>query len=230
MGVLKENLRIIRERIEFAASKTGRSEESIELMAVTKTRSYAEVLRAYENGIRLFGENRVQEAAFKYQNPPQGLKLNLIGHLQRNKAKSAAVVFQAVESIDKVETAQSLDDKCRELNKTMEILIEYNTSKEETQFGIRSKDDVFRCIEAVLELKSLKLRGLMTIAPFTQDKNQIRNAFCELREIFEECQKRLSLVYFDTLSMGMSSDFEIAIEEGSTRVRLGSSLFGKRDQ
>lgn len=229
MERVEENLIRIQERVLNAANAAGRDADDIAIMAVTKTFDRGAVDAAYNAGIRLFGENRVFEAAEKYESRPADLRLHLVGHLQRNKAKTAAAVFDCVESIDKIATATALEKNCSERSTVLDILLEYNTSDESAKSGIISNEDLFSCCDKILELPHLRLKGMMTIAPFTDDKSRIRSSFALLRSLFEEIKDRYNPDDFDTLSMGMSGDFELAIAEGSTCIRVGTALFRSRD-
>jgi pyridoxal phosphate enzyme (YggS family) len=229
-AILAGRLAEIRQRIQAASARAGRNPEDIRLMAVTKTHPAETVLQACNAGIRIFGENRVCEAAEKYTARELDKELHLIGHLQTNKTKTAASLFSWVDSIDSLHTAKALDKRLKDLGKTMNILLELNTSGEDSKNGYTSFDSLERELDAILLLPSLKLRGLMTIGPFTQDNGKIREAFRNLKTCMDKLQKLVSASCPpDTLSMGMSSDFEIAIEEGANLIRLGTVLFGKRD-
>ncbi len=200
-------------------------------MAVTKNFSLAEVEAAYSAGLRLFGENRVQEAEAKYGAAPPSLpplSLHLIGHLQRNKARKAAELFAGVDSIDKVDTAQALEATCATAGRTLEVLLEMNTSGEPTKFGFASEEELLAAVEPILALPHLRLRGLMTVGPLTEDQGEVRAAFRRLARLFERLRQRYAGQPLEVLSMGMSGDFETAVEEGSTLVRLGTALFGPR--
>lgn len=228
MSDLEENLMKVKQAIRKAAAVSGRSLETIEIMAVTKTFPHAAASDAVAAGIGIIGENRVQEALEKFPERDRRYRLHLIGHLQRNKAKYIPGFFDCVESIDKIETAATLNRYCLDKGKRIEILCEVNTSGEGTKSGFASIDTLKKAVDAIMEMKALRLTGLMTIAPFTADTDLVRSAFAGLRTIFDEIRKRVDCVEFATLSMGMSSDYTIALEEGSTRVRLGTALFGKR--
>ena len=228
MSGIAERLYEVKERIAQAARRANRNPESVEIMAVTKTYDLSAINDAVGAGITLIGENRVQEALAKVPEGERGYRLNLIGHLQRNKAKFVPGFFDCVESIDKTQTAEALEKCCTERKTAVDVLLEVNTSGEESKSGFRTIDSLRETVDAVAEMEFLHCRGLMTIAPFTDDADEIRRSFSNLRRIFEETSARLKLPEFDTLSMGMSSDFEIAVEEGSTRVRLGTALFGER--
>jgi len=224
------NLRSVRQRIDAAASRAGRNPEDIRLMAVTKTfpLEYIEVAR--QAGLALFGENRVQEAQSKYQSlsDDSELELHLIGHLQRNKAKIAASLFRCVQSIDKPATAEALNRYCGELGRKMDILLELNTSGEETKFGFAEAEQLWAACEQIARLDCLQIRGVMTVGPFTTDKDRMRRSFASLRECRDGLRSRYPELSADILSMGMSGDFEIAIGEGATLIRLGTVLFGPR--
>jgi pyridoxal phosphate enzyme (YggS family) len=198
-------------------------------MAVTKTHPEGTVLAAREAGIRIFGENRVREAADKYTGMPPDIELHLIGHLQTNKIKVAAPLFSWVDSLDSLHTAKALNSRLEALNRDVNILLELNTSGEESKSGYRSFDDLREDLEEIALLPRLKLRGLMTVGPFAGDERSIRAAFRFLKTCMDRLETLLPSCRLDTLSMGMSSDFEIAVEEGATLIRLGTVLFGKRE-
>jgi len=227
-GRLDSRLASLQERVCAAAERSGRKPESVRIMAVTKTVARAAVEEAMGVGIRLFGENRVQEAVDKYSGLTGAFELHLIGHLQRNKARSAAKVFTCVQSIDKTETADALSKQRAALGSPMDILLEMNTSGEESKSGFRSRDALFSGLDAIAALPMLTLRGLMTVGPLSSDSERVRASFRALAGLFREIAERKRLPGFDTLSMGMSGDFETAIEEGSTLVRIGTALFGQR--
>jgi hypothetical protein len=220
----------VQARINSAAQRAGRDRSSIRLMAVTKGFPQQVVLDARAAGLSLFGENRVQEAEQKYLDQAAGLELHLIGHLQRNKARAASGLFACVQSIDKVETAEALHARCEERGRTMDILLELNTSGEPTKSGFPSRQELHDGLETIGKLARLRVRGLMTVGPLSDDVRRIRSSFAALRSVFEEIRAGGGLPFFDTLSMGMSSDFEIAIEEGATLVRVGTALFGHRER
>jgi pyridoxal phosphate enzyme (YggS family) len=224
-----ENVREVQEEIGEACIRAGRSADDVVLMAVTKNHDAEAVHAAYEAGVRCFGENRVQEAASKYADRPEDIDLHLIGHLQRNKAKAAVGLFSTVQSIDRVETAEALEKHCAAADTRMRILMEVNTSGEESKYGVEDADALRSLLEGILDFEHLDPVGLMTLAPFTSDEQALRRAFRELRRLFEMIRRSNAELDFSVLSMGMSNDYAIAVEEGSTMVRLGTRLFGARE-
>ncbi len=218
----------VQERVRAAALRAGRDHALVRVMAVTKTFSAADIQAAMAAGMDLFGENRVQEAQEKFTGMAGRYELHLIGHLQRNKARPAAGLFRCVQSIDKAETAEALARQSASLGKSMDVLLEVNTSGEDSKSGFRSKDELLRGLDAITGLAGMRVRGLMTVGPLTGDQGRVRKAFAALAALFREISGSRRDVAFDVLSMGMSGDFEIAVEEGSTMVRLGTALFGER--
>ena len=221
-----QSLAEVRARADAAARKSGRDPAEVKLMAVTKGFPRELVVETIAAGVSLFGENRVQEAESKFADLAGSCELHLIGHLQTNKAKAAAGLFSCVQSIDSLHTAEALHARCAERDRSIDVLLELNTSGEETKSGFRDRGELLTCLEAITSLPRLRPRGLMTIGPLTDDAGEIRASFSLLRRLFEET--RGISPAFDTISMGMSADFELAIEEGSTLVRLGTALFGPR--
>ena len=203
-------------------------DSSVFLLPVSKTKSYDAIMSVYSEGARVFGENRVQEAERKFPAPgerPEGMKVYLIGQLQRNKVKKAVSLFDRIESVDSIALLEAIDMRSAELNKTMDVLLEYNSSGEDAKSGFRNEEDLVAALSRSLEMKNLRVLGLMTVGPLTDDEDEIRKAFRRTRELFDRCREISSLT---VLSMGMSADYEIAISEGSTEVRIGSAIFGER--
>jgi PLP dependent protein len=227
-GDLGSRIAGIRDRIARAAARAGRDASAVRLLAVTKTFPRSVVEEAMAAGLALFGENRVAEAAAKYAGLGGGWELHLVGHLQRNKAAAAAGLFACVQSIDKPETAAALARHCGVLGRRTDVLVEYNTSGEASKAGVSNRDGLLACLDAVQGMPALRLRGLMTVGPVGGDTLEVRRAFRLLCRLFEEVRAERASEVFDTLSMGMSGDFEAAVEEGSTMVRLGTALFGVR--
>jgi len=229
---IRENIAGARERIEAAARRAGRPSGDIALMAVTKTHPPEIIREAYRAGLRLFGENRVQEFAGKAGEVADlaGAEWHMIGHLQTNKAAKAVELFGAVDSVDSVKLAEKLDAAARQQGKKLSILIEINAGGEAAKSGVapdsRELEDL---LLAAPRLDALEFRGLMTVPPFTDDPDGARSYFRKVRQLREAiAARKLVAVQMDTLSMGMSHDFEVAIEEGSTCVRVGTAIFGER--
>jgi pyridoxal phosphate enzyme (YggS family) len=223
---LTKKLEEIRFNIARAQEKSG-SQNPIEIVGVTKTHPFSFIEESYRVGLRSIGENRIQEANIKFESFEKMPKLNkrFIGHLQSNKAKKCVELFDSIDSIDSIKTLRKVGRYSKELKKNISILIEINTSGESQKHGFlpSQKEEILECF---LE-QGLGIDGLMTVGPKTSNKNKIRKSFCLLREIKEwiESEGKIKLKH---LSMGMSGDYEIAIEEGSTMVRLGSLLYGSR--
>ncbi len=227
---VRENLLRIQERIASAAARAGRRVEQITLIGVSKTQPASAIREAYEAGIRHFGENRVQEWEGKRAGT-EGLAGNwhLIGHLQSNKTARAARLFHSVDSVDDLDIAQRLDRARAEAGITgkLRVLMEVRIAPEETKSGAEIAE-LPELAEKIAGLPRLELAGLMCIPPFLEDAEQVRPYFRRLRELRDEVTKKLSLA-LPVLSMGMSHDFEVAIEEGATEVRVGTALFGVRE-
>jgi pyridoxal phosphate enzyme (YggS family) len=229
---IADNIAEIRNRISRAAAKVGRNADSIVLMAVSKTVEPERIKEAYAAGMRVFGENRVQEFEGKSAglNEFKDSEWHLIGHLQSNKAKKAAELFHAVDSVDSVRLAEKLNQAAGEANKKLGILIEIKVGQEESKAGIPlDSPELEELLRAAPRLEHLQIRGLMTVPPFTDDPEGARPYFRLLRDLRDQiAARKLPAVQMDVLSMGMSHDFEVAIEEGSTCVRVGTAIFGTR--
>ena len=229
---ISENIAAIRERLAAAARRAGRSPDEVALMAVSKTQPPERIREAYAAGQRLFGENRVQEFAEK-ENPLADLReavWHMIGHLQTNKAGKAAELFAAVDSVDSLKLAEKLDAAARKLGKTLRVLMEINVGGEAAKSGVTpDSEELEELLLAPPRLGGLDFRGLMTVPPFTEDPEGARPFFRRLRELRGAiAARKLPGISMDELSMGMSHDFEVAIEEGSTCVRVGTAIFGER--
>ncbi len=231
-GNIAENVANIRERIAQAARRAGRSAESVTLMAVSKTVEPARIHEAYAAGLRVLGENRVQEFADKSPalSELKDAEWHLIGHLQSNKARKAAELFHAVDSVDSLRLAEKLNQAAAQLGKALPVLIEINVGGEENKTGLEAGSvELDDLLQAAPQLEGLKIRGLMTVPPYTENPEGARPYFRILRDCREKiAARKLPRVEMDVLSMGMSHDFEVAIEEGSTCVRVGTAIFGAR--
>lgn len=227
MGI-KENVERIRERIEKACSRVGRNPKEVLLLAASKTRSPEEIRGAFEAGIKLFGENWVQEAREKIpllSDLP--IEWHMIGHLQKNKVKYAVKLFDVIESLDSKVLADELKKRLSNVNQEMKVFIEVKLSPEKTKHGCPEKE-VVELAEHVLKLKHLELEGLMTVPPYIEDTEEVRPYFRKLREIRDNLENTVG-IKLPHLSMGMSHDFEVAVEEGATIVRIGTAIFGPRN-
>jgi pyridoxal phosphate enzyme (YggS family) len=231
MSVL-ENIAAIHERIAAAARRAGRRPEEIALMAVSKTHPAERIREAYAAGLRLFGENRVQEFASKAATLADlaGADWHMIGHLQSNKAGKAAELFAAVDSVDSVKLAEKLNAAARSMGKRMAVLIEINVGGEAAKTGVAPDSrELEELLLAAPRFEQLEFCGLMTVPPFTDDPEQARPYFRKVRELRDAiAARKLLAVRTDVLSMGMSHDFEVAITEGSTCIRVGTAIFGER--
>ena len=229
---IAENIAGVRERIAVAARRAGRSSEEITLMGVSKTFPVESIREAYQAGLRIFGENRVQEFAGKAAalRDLREAEWHLIGHLQTNKAAKAAELFDAVDSLDSVRMAEKLNASAKSAAKTISVLIEINVGGERAKSGLAPvSEELEQILQGAPRWGNLKIRGLMTVPPYTEEPQGARPYFQELRKIRDSiAARKLPHICTETLSMGMSHDFEVAIEEGSTVVRLGTAIFGER--
>ena len=228
MSTIAENIKKINNIIKETAIKYGRDPQDITLMAVSKTKPMSMLLEAYDAGMRLFGENRVLEAVEKRKELPADAEIHLIGHLQSNKAKISAGNFSCIQSVDSLKIARKINDYAAELGIVQDILIEQKTSDEEAKSGYSNENEFYASLAEMMTMKNLRIKGLMTIAPFVEDEEVIRNSFRKCRLTFEKSQEIYPDADLSILSMGMSGDYKIAIEEGATLVRVGSAVFGTR--
>jgi PLP dependent protein len=227
---IEENLQKIRKEIAFHAQKTGRNIEEIEIVAVTKGVPSEAIKEAVSAGIRVIGENRVQEAKNKKLHLPSGLKWHMIGHLQTNKVKTALGLFDLIHSVDSLKLAAAIDLEAQKLGRTVPVLLEINASGEASKFGF-CPENIFSALPELSVLKNLAIAGLMTMAPFSDDEEDSRPHFRRLREIFEGIREKESGCFeMKWLSMGMSQDFGVAVEEGANLLRIGRAIFSGYNQ
>ncbi|HNY15910.1 MAG TPA: YggS family pyridoxal phosphate-dependent enzyme [Treponemataceae bacterium] len=229
---IAENLARVRERIAEAERKAGRKAGSVSLMAVSKFHPAESVLEAMAAGQNLFGENRVQEATEKFAEVAarrSGAELHLIGSLQRNKVSKIITVASCIQSVDRGELLAEIEKQAAARERSIRVLFEYHTG-EESKSGYPDQDTLFRSIDLLAGMPHVQCAGLMTMAPFTADRDVVRASFTTLKSLQSECQRRYPSLDFSVLSMGMSADFELAIAEGSTLVRVGTAIFGERVQ
>ena len=228
--MIRNNLAQIREQICDICQRVGRNPDEVTLVGVTKYADSALVQQAVEAGLKHIGENKVQDARLKFARLQEaGLKVtkHMIGHLQTNKAKDAVAIFDMIQSVDSLKLAAEVQRQAQNANKTMDVLIQVNTSGEQQKFGIRP-DEAAALIQQMQDMTCLRVKGLMTIAPLTQDQNMIRRSFRDLKILKDAIVKQLpqsERVDMRYLSMGMSDDFAIALEEGSNMIRIGRAIF-----
>jgi|SRR5213594_1077046 len=223
---LAENLVSIRQRIAKACDRAGRDPAAVTLLAVTKAMPPEVVREAAEAGLTLFGENKVQEAKAKIPLCPDRLRWHMIGHLQSNKCRDATQLFEMIHSVDSVPLAEEIQKWADREAKSMPVLLEVNLAGESAKFGFRP-DAVATALPQINSLPRVEVHGLMTLGPWTPDPEKVRPIFRQLRELKARCEQALGAP-LPHLSMGMSGDFEVAVEEGATIVRLGTALFGPR--
>lgn len=227
LSQLKKRLEEIKARIFKAAERSSRDPSQIKLVAVTKQVDADKIREAISAGVTIIGENRVQEASRKYEQiGPSGLTWHLVGHLQTNKTKRALEVFDFIHSVDRLSLAEEINHRARQMSKVVPVLVQVNVTAEESKFGLR-ENQLFPLLSRIDGLEHLQIEGLMTIAPLTTDPEETRPYFRRLRQIAEEIEQRnWKSIKMRYLSMGMSNDFEIAVEEGANMVRIGSAIFG----
>lgn len=221
-----ENLNRIQERIRAACGRIGRDENSVQLLAVSKTHPAEAIEAAVNCGQIFFGESKVQEAKAKIPLCPGKARWHFIGHLQSNKVRDAVEFFEMIQSVDSLNLVREISRRCEQAAKTMPVLLEVNVAGEASKFGYKPEQLLADLIE-INALSKIEIHGLMTIPPFVTDAEKSRPYFCRLRELKVQCEEIISAP-LPHLSMGMSDDFEIAIEEGATIVRIGTALFGAR--
>ncbi len=223
--MLQDNLEIVQKRLARAAAKRGISKEEITLIAVTKTIPLDKVYRAWELGIRNFGENRLQEALPKISSLPSGLNWHFMGHLQTNKVKDVLPFFKLIHSLDRLKLAHVLQKEAEKINRVVDVLVQVNIGSEETKYGFEP-DKVEEALGEIVLLDRIKVKGLMAIAPLVDNPEKVRTYFSGLNQLFKNLKVPGAMMKY--LSMGMTNDFEVAVEEGSNMVRIGTALFGER--
>jgi len=223
---IADNLRNVRQRVATACQRTGRDPASVTLLTVSKGHSSEAVRAASELGLVLFGENRVQEAKIKIGQCPNRLRWHLIGHLQSNKCRDAVHFFEMIQSVDSLELAREINKWAEKSVKTMPVLLEVNIAGESSKFGY-PPEKVAQDLAEINRLPKIEVHGLMTVAPWTTEPEKVRPVFRRLRELKTACEDILGAP-LPHLSMGMSGDFEVAVEEGATMIRLGHALLGPR--
>ena len=227
--MLVNNYNHVLNQVNAACEKVNRNKDEVTLIAVSKTKPSSDIQELYDYGVRDFGENKVQELTSKYEELPKDIRWHLIGHLQTNKVKYIVDKVYMIHSVDSVKLAREIEKEAAKKNVNVNILVQVNVANEDTKFGL-DNSEVIKIVEEIATLPHLRIKGLMTIAPFVDDGEENRKYFNELKELSVDIKtKNNHNVCMDMLSMGMSGDFETAIEEGATHVRVGTSIFGVRN-
>lgn len=227
--MLSENLQQVEKNIQAACDRSGRERSDVTLIAVSKTKPVPMLSEIYDCGIRHFGENKVQEITDKEACMPKDIHWHMIGHLQRNKVKYIVDKVECIHSVDSLRLAEAIEQEASKKDCIVNILVEVNVAKEESKFGLMP-EEVEEFIEKISDFSHIRVQGLMTIAPFVGNPEENRPVFANLRKLSVDiARKKVNNVNMNVLSMGMTNDYEIAIEEGATMVRVGTAIFGERD-
>lgn len=227
--MLKTNLQEVESKIQAACKKANRKREDVTLIAVSKTKPVSALQEVYDLGTRHFGENKVQELCEKYPQLPSDIHWHLIGHLQRNKVKNVIEKASLIHSVDSVRLAETIEAEAAKKDLIVNILIEVNVAEEDSKFGV-SVAEALPMIETISKFPHIRIKGLMTIAPFVENAEENRSVFARLRKLSVDiAEKNIDNVSVGILSMGMTNDYEVAIEEGATMVRVGTGIFGARE-
>ena len=227
--MLKENLANVEKNIEQACKNAGRSRDEVTLIAVSKTKPVEMLQEIYDENIRDFGENKVQELCSKMEQLPSDIRWNMIGHLQRNKVKYIVGKVELIHSVDTYRLAEEINIQAKKQNVIVPILVEVNIAHEESKFGI-SAEDAILLVEEISKLENIRIKGLMTIAPYVENPEDNRLYFRKIKQLSVDItNKNIDNVFMEILSMGMTGDYMVAIEEGATMVRVGTGIFGERN-
>ena len=228
--MISENIKEVKMNMEAACLKAGRDPESVELICVSKTKPVELLMEAYEAGARDFGENKVQELVDKWECMPKDIRWHMIGHLQRNKVKYIVDKVYLIHSVDSLRLAEEISKEAVKKNVDVNILIEVNVAGEESKFGASSDNETIELIRSIAVLPNVHVKGLMTVAPYVEDAEENRIHFKNLCQLVVDIKKEnIDNVSVDILSMGMTGDYKVAIEEGASYVRVGTGIFGERD-
>ena len=227
--MLKDQLQEVEKRIQAACDRAGRKREEVTLIAVSKTKPVETLQEAYDLGVRIFGENKVQELTAKYEALPKDIHWHMIGHLQTNKGKYIVDKAELIHSVDSLKLAETIEKEAAKHDLIADILVEVNVAEEESKFGMKM-EEVIPFVEKVSAFPHVRVRGLMTIAPFVEDPEENRSIFADLHKLYIDIKKKNhDNDTVSVLSMGMTNDYEVAIEEGATMVRVGTGIFGARN-
>lgn len=227
--MLKENLANVEKNIEQACKNAGRSRDEVTLIAVSKTKPVEMLQEIYDENIRDFGENKVQELCSKMEQLPSDIRWHMIGHLQRNKVKYIVGKVELIHSVDTYRLAEEINIQAKKQNVIVPILVEVNIAHEESKFGI-SAEDAILLVEEISKLENIRIKGLMTIAPYVENPEDNRLYFRKIKQLSVDItNKNIDNIFMEILSMGMTGDYMVAIEEGATMVRVGTGIFGERN-
>lgn len=227
--MIKENLSRVKHNIVKACERVGRDPSEVTLIAVSKTKPISMMEEVLDEGTYSFGENKVQEICTKYEQLPKDVHWHLIGHLQRNKVKQIIDKVDLIHSVDSLRLAEQINEEASKKDLVVPVLIQVNIAKEDTKYGFM-EEEVFSALDAISKMSNVKVKGLMTIAPFTENPEENRVHFQNLKKLYVDINcKNIDNINMDILSMGMTGDYEIAIEEGATMVRVGTGIFGERN-
>ena len=227
--MLAENYRQVLNNIQDACQAVGRDPKEVTLVAVSKTKPVEMLQQVYDAGARVFGENKVQEIMDKYDHLPGDIRWQMIGHLQRNKVKYIVDKVDMIHSVDSYRLAQTIETEAAKKNVTVSVLLEVNVAEEESKFGLKM-DEVLPLVQQISELPHVQVKGLMTIAPFVSNPEDNREIFRKLKKLSVDIEaKNINNITMSVLSMGMTGDYMVAVQEGATMVRVGTGIFGERD-
>ena len=227
--MVAENLEQVRKNIELACKEAGRDPKEVTLISVSKTKPVSMLQEAYDAGSRDFGENKVQEIMDKVPQLPSDIRWHMIGHLQRNKDKYIADKVALIHSVDSLRLAETIEHEAAKHNVTIPVLIEVNVAQEESKFGLKT-EEVLSLVESVATFPHIHIEGLMTIAPYVEDPEENRGIFRQLKKLSVDiAAKNINNVNMSVLSMGMTGDYQVAVQEGATMVRVGTGIFGERN-
>lgn len=226
--MIRENIQNVEAKMQKACAESGRKPEEVRLIAVSKTKPIEMLKEAYDYGCRDFGENKVQELVEKYEKMPKDIRWHMIGHLQRNKVKYIVDKVYLIHSVDSLRLAEEISKEAVKHNVTVSILVEVNVAEEESKFGTTSEEAI-SLVEEIAKLPNIIIKGLMTIAPYVEVPEENRLYFAKLKQIYVDIiRKNIDNVSMEELSMGMTGDYEVAITEGATYIRVGTGIFGER--
>ena len=224
---IKENLEEVRDNMRLSCIRANRQLKTVKLIAVSKTKPVSDMFKAYDFGVRDFGENKVQELLSKYDKMPKDIRWHMIGHLQRNKVRQIVDKVFLIHSVDSYSLAEEIEEQADKHDVKVNVLVEVNIGNEDSKFGINA-EQADEMVEELMKMEHISVKGLMCVAPFTDNPENNRRYFRKMKAISDNINNKLGRAYLAALSMGMTGDYEVAIEEGSTMIRVGTGIFGER--